>query len=169
MKLPSHFWEPAALCLCLVYKKQGHKCIIKLVLESDFKKLEHLSIKKKIKLIFSDFIPHIICLQAIYLLNDVFYSALKHTVTVIVPAKAAGCNSVVLNPRWWRNLISLTYCCWWERETEEKEETVREKRSVSAAPQETSFIPDWIVLSCLCLLFLAALPARQRPIVGRDL
>lgn len=36
----------------------------------------------------------------------------------VVPVKRAGCSSVEVNPRWWRNFISLTYCSWWHRETE---------------------------------------------------
>lgn len=71
------------------------------------------------------------------------YSVLKHTVTLVLPAKAAGCNSVVLNPRWWRNLISLTYGCWWHRETEETEEDVRKERSMSAAPPK-EIIYTWL-------------------------
>lgn len=39
----------------------------------------------------------------------------------VEPVKMAGCSSVEVKPRWWRNFISLTYCNWWHRETEETE------------------------------------------------
>lgn len=37
----------------------------------------------------------------------------------VVPEKRAGCSSVEVNPRWWRNFINLTYCSWWHRDTED--------------------------------------------------
>lgn len=105
----------------------------------------------------------------------------------VVPEKRAGCSSVEVNPRWWRNFINLTYCSWWQRDTEDREKQISDDRNQkreretcvgaeAANSTETflwsnnsavnSFIPDWTRLSCFRLLFLAARPARWlRPLM----
>lgn len=39
----------------------------------------------------------------------------------VVPENSAGCRSIEVNPLWWRNLISLTYCGWWPRKADNPE------------------------------------------------
>lgn len=64
----------------------------------------------------------------------------------VVPEKRAGCSSVEVNPRWWRNFINLTYCSWWHRDTEDTKRnrlvmtgTRREReRRVSVLKQPTA-------------------------------
>lgn len=64
----------------------------------------------------------------------------------VVPVKRAGCSSVEVNPRWWRNFINLTYCSWWHRDTEDTKRnrlvmtgTRREReRRVSVLKQPTA-------------------------------
>ncbi len=58
----------------------------------------------------------------------------------VLPVKRAGCSSVEVNPRWWRNFISLTYCSWWHKETEEREtgDGRDQKRDLSVLKQLTA-------------------------------